>query len=127
MTRRLSLCLLFVTPWLMLAQDGAGVSSPWQAKKRLEGLAEYGKRLTPILDQLHPEAWRDAPPGYVDQQRLIKVQLQSIVLVTQSVLRDPERLPVVLDLFFRFENFDVMLGSLLEGVRRYQNSALADL
>ena len=54
-------------------------------------------------------------------------QLRSIQLVAASLLKDPERLPIALDLFFRYETFDVTLGSLIEGVRRYQNPALADL
>ena len=87
----------------------------------------YSKRLDPILDQVKPAEWRDSPDGYSGQQKLVKVQLQSIAILTQNLAKDPERLPLVLDLFFRYENLEVTLSSLVEGVRRYQNPAVADL
>jgi hypothetical protein len=121
---RLFVCLL-VSQVLLPAQNG--LSSPWQLKRRLDSLDAYCQRLTPIVDQVKPASWRDAPPGYVEQQQTVKVQLRSIQLVAGSLGKDPERLPVALDLFFRYENFDLNLASLLEGIRRYHNSALADL
>jgi hypothetical protein len=109
------------------AQTSVGLATPWDFKKTIASLASYSKRLQPLLDQLNPSEWRDAPEGYAAQQKLVKTQLDSISLLTQDLSKDPERLPVVLDLFFRYENFDQTLGSLLEGVRRYQNPAVADL
>ena len=101
--------------------------TPWDFKKTIENLITYSKQVHPMLDQVKPLEWKDAPDGYTAQQKLVKSQLESITILTQNLAKDPERLPEVLDLFFRYENFDITLASLVEGVRRYQNPAVADL
>jgi hypothetical protein len=119
---------LFLVTLLLPAQSfGQGLTNPWDFKKTIENLTAYSGKLTPILDNLKPEEWSDAPAGYAAQQQLIRTQLASITVLLQALSKDPERLPAVLDLFFRYENFDITLASLLEGVRRYQNPAVADL
>ena len=101
--------------------------TPWDFKKTIENLTDYSKRLHPMLEQVKSADWKDAPEGYAAQQKLVKTQLESIAILTQNLAKDPERLPEVLDLFFRYETFDLTLASLVEGVRRYQNPAVADL
>src|SRR5882757_2658223 len=88
------------------AQSNGGLTTPWDFKKTIENLGVYSKRLNPLLDQVKPAEWRDAPEGYAAQQKLVKTQLESISVLTQSLSKDPERPPVVLDLFFRYENFE---------------------
>lgn len=124
---RLFLILLAIFPSHLAAQNNGGLTTPWDFKKTFENLTSYSKRLHPMLDQVKPSAWADAPEGYGAQQQLVKSQLDSITILTQNLMKDPERLPMVLDLFFRYENFDITLASLVEGVRRYQNPAVADL
>ena len=114
-------------PTRVVAQSPAGLATPWDFKKTIENLTSYSKRLNPILEQVKPADWQGAPDGYVAQQQLVKTQLASIALLTQSLAKEPERLPMALDLFFRYENFDITLASLVDGVRRYQNPAVADL
>jgi hypothetical protein len=122
--RRLS---WFLFPLTLIAQDGGGLQNPWDFRKTIESLTSYSKRLAPMLDQVKPGEWSGAPEGYAAQQKLIKTQLDSIAYLTSTLAKDPERLPDVLDLFFRYENFEITLNSLVEGVRRYQNPAVADL
>ncbi|HEY3742072.1 MAG TPA: hypothetical protein VGL53_19605, partial [Bryobacteraceae bacterium] len=119
--------LVFVIAPAFAAQEGAGLRNPWDFKKTIDSLTSYSARLGPMLDQVKPAEWRDAPSGYIEQQKLVKSQLQSITYLTANLAKDPERVPVVLDLFFRYENFEITLTSLVEGVRRYQNPAVADL
>ena len=116
-----------LVPGQVAAQGNAGLTTPWDFKKTIENLTLYSKRLHPMLDQVKPEEWKDAPDAYTAQQQLVKTQLESIALLSQNLAKDPERLPIVLDLFFRYENFEITLASLVEGVRRYQNPAVADL
>ena len=111
----------------VFAQNPSGLMTSWDFKKTIENLTLYSKRLNPILDQVKPAEWKDAPEGYVAQQQLVKTQLASIAILTQNLAKDPERLPIALDLFFRYENFDITLASLVDGIRRYQNPAVADL
>lgn len=121
------LLTLPLLPATASAQSSGGLMTPWDFKRTIENLTQYSTRLNPLLDQVKPSEWKDAPEGYSGQQKMVKTQLASITFLTQNLAKDPERLPVVLDLFFRYENFDVTLASLLEGVRRYQNPAVADL
>ena len=112
----------------VFAQSRAsGLMTPWDFKKTIENLTLYSKRLNPMLDQVKPREWTNAPDGYVAQQQLVKTQLSSIAILTQGLAKDPERLPIALDLLFRYENFDITLASLVDGIRRYQNPAVADL
>ena len=41
--------------------------------------------------------------------------------------RDPERMTPALEAYFRLQSLEAALGALGEGVRKYQNPALADL
>ena len=123
----LLLSLVALLPASLLGQSDAGLTTPWDFKKTVENLTSYSAKLTPLLDGVKPEDWRGAAEGYAGQQKLIKTQLASITILLQDLKKDPERLPLVLDLFFRYENFDITLASLLEGVRRYQNPAVAEL
>ncbi len=122
------LLLTFVCfPSAAAAQGNVGLMTPWDFKKTIENLTSYSTRLSPMLDEVKPLEWKDAADGYSAQQQLLKSQLASIAILTRNLANDPERLPEVLDLFFRYENFDITLASLVEGVRRYQNPAVADL
>lgn len=109
------------------ASADSGLTTPWDIKRTIEALTQFTTRLTPILDQVQPANWKDAPPAYADQHAMVRAQLSSIRVIAESLNRDPEQLSVILDLYFRYENFDLTLASLLEGVRRYQNPAVADL
>jgi hypothetical protein len=123
----LLLFLMALLPAGLFGQSSDGLMTPWDFKKTIENLTSYSAKLTPLLDGVKPEDWRGAPEGYANQQKLIKTQLESITVLLKALAKDPERLPAVLDLFFRYENFDITLASLLEGVRRYQNPAVAEL
>ena len=123
----LLLALAAIPARVVSAQSPAGLVTPWDFKKTIENLTLYSKRLNPMLDQVRPVEWKGAPEGYVAQQKLVKTQLASIAILTQNLAKDPERLPLALDLFLRYENFDITLASLTDGVRRYQNPAVADL
>jgi len=123
----LFLFLIPVLPTALSGQSNTGLTNPWDFKKTIENLTLYSGKLTPILDGVRPDEWRGAPAGYAAQQTMVKTQLSSITILLQGLAKDPERLPAVLDLFFRYENFDITLASLIEEVRRYQNPAVADL
>jgi site-specific recombinase XerC len=42
-------------------------------------------------------------------------------------VHEPARLTAALDAYFRLQNLETVLTSLVDGVRKYQNPALADL
>jgi len=106
--------------------------SPQQIEMRqvLEDLSGQAKRLIPILEQIDPNVWitaKGAPDTYVRQWRSSQDQLKALIQDAGNLAKDPERLPVALQTFFRVQALQVMLQSLVDGIRRYQNPALAEL
>ncbi len=96
----------------------------------LDNLSAQSKRLIPILEQIDPNVWitaKGAPEQYVHQWRSSQDQLKALIAECATLSQDPERLPAALQTYFRVQSLQMMLQSLVEGIRRYQNSALADL
>jgi hypothetical protein len=106
--------------------------SPQQLEMRqiLEDLSGQAKRLIPILEQIDPNVWitaKGAPDTYRSQWRTSQDQLKALIQDCAALAKDPERLPVALQTYFRVQSLQLNLQSLVEGMRRYQNPALADL
>jgi hypothetical protein len=126
------LCLLlpalFSTAWPVAAQQ-AGFVPEWEIRKTVGAVATQCQRLKPILDQVNPKDWiaKGAPEAYVTQWNSTKASLENMSVSAQNLTREPERLTFALDTFLRLGAFESMLSSLAEGVRKYQNPAIADL
>jgi len=96
----------------------------------LDNISAQAKRLIPILEQIDPNVWvtaKGAPDQYVHQWHSSQDQLKALLSDTANAGKDPEKLSVALQTYFRVQAIQTMLQSLVEGIRRYQNSALADL
>ena|SRR5579884_2910551 len=106
-----------------------GVPEEWDVRTLLQSLKTQAQRLKPLLDQIQPDAWiaKGAPEQYITQWKTSETELGYLLQLTDSLAKQPDRLPVALDTYFRLESMDVMLGSLLEGIRKYQNPAVAEL
>jgi len=127
------------SPWIALllvpaamaqtAAPPAGVSSEWDVRTLLDGLDRQAEHLKPIIDQVKPETWvsHGAPPAYIAQWKSGEAELRYLITSSQSLARDPEKLTLALDTYLRMQAMESTLGSLIEGIRKYQNSALADL
>ena len=121
---------------LLLFAFAAGASLPAQSPQQIEmrqvldDLSAQSKRLIPILEQIDPNVWvtaKGAPDTYIRQWRSSQDQLKALIRDAAALAQDPERLPVALQTFFRVQSLQVMLQSLVDGIRRYQNPALAEL
>jgi len=110
------------------ANDG-GLPSEWDARKLIDALSAQAQHLKPIIDQVQPAAWvsKGASQSYVAQWSTAEAQLKYLISSSDAFSRDPERLPIGLDMYFRMEAVESRLGSLTEGVRKYQNPALAQI
>jgi hypothetical protein len=97
-------------------------------------LSQGAVRMQPMLDQLHPTDWiaKGAPDTYLAQWTSVREQYHAI----QSDMSDlaqgirnqtPERLTESMKALFRMQSAQSVLGSLMGGVRKYQNPALADV
>jgi hypothetical protein len=106
-----------------------GVASEWDIRKLLDALSQQAEHLKPIIDQVQPDNWQSkgASETYVAQWNSLQAQLKYLLASTDAFSRQPERLPLGLDAYFRMQAVESELGSLTEGVRQYQNPALASL
>jgi hypothetical protein len=106
-----------------------GVASEWDARKLIEALSAQAEHLKPIVDQVQPAEWQSkgASETYVAQWNSAQAQLKYLIASSNAFSKQPERLPLGLDTYFRMQAMESTLGSLTEGVRKYQNPALASL
>ena len=129
--------VFFLCAGMALAQSASapkkttpqGVPEEWDVRTLVENLKTQAQRLKPILDQIQPETWvsRGAPGEYVTTWKTSETELGYLLQLTDSLAKQPDRLTVALDTYFRMQSMDLMLGSLLEGIRKYQNPAVAEL
>jgi hypothetical protein len=105
------------------------VASEWDARKMIDALNTQAQHLKPLMDQIQPSGWiaKGAPEAYVAQWSSTEAQLKYLISSGEAFARQPERLRLGLDAYFRMESVESALGSLTEGVRKYQNPALASI
>jgi hypothetical protein len=105
------------------------VSPEWDITQTITALAAQADRLKPILEQLTPQEWvKDgAPQAYVSQWQSARQELTYVAGAAKALEREPERLTLSLDTYFRLLGLESHLNSLVDGVRKYQNPAVGDL
>jgi hypothetical protein len=125
----LQFTVLFCAFAIVCPGQESGVALDWDVREALSKLVEATKRLTPILDQVHPKEWiaRGATPTYADQMQAIQNEIGYLEQTVAEVKKDPQRMTKTLEAYLRLQSIDVMVRSLSEGIRRYQNPAVADL
>jgi hypothetical protein len=113
----------------MNAQNAPGVSAEWDISKTVTAMSDQATRLKPILDQLKPQEWvsKGAPDTYVAQWKGAQDELGYLVNSAKALEKQPERLTLALDTYFRLQSIESRLNSLVDGVRNYQNPAVGDL
>ena len=111
------------------APSAGGVTSEWDVRKLLDSLDLQAQHVKPIIDQIKPETWvaKGAPKTYVTQWTTAQAELKYLLSSSEALSKQPERLTLALDTYFRMQALESTLGSVTEGVRKYQNPALADL
>src|SRR6266536_4921639 len=122
------LALVSMLPLCAAAQE-SGVPTEWDVQKLVEAIASQSGRVLPLIEQIRPKEWiaRGASDTYVQQWDSAHSQAASLKLSSDNLVREPARLTAALDTYFRLQNLEVSLTSLIDGVRKYQNPALADL
>jgi len=111
------------------APGTAGISAPWDISQTVAALVSESARVKPLLDQVTPREWvsKGAPDAYVAQWQSAQTELTELARVAQGLEKQPERLTLALDTYFRMQSLETRVNSLVEGVRRYQNPAVGDL
>ena len=129
----LGFCLFLASVALALGQTAEapagdqGVASEWEARKLIEALATQAQHLKAIIDQAQPADWQSkgASETYVAQWNSELAQLKYLISSSEAFSRQPDHLPLGLDVYFRMQSVDSTFVSLAEGVGKYQNPALA--
>ncbi len=110
-------------------QATGGVSSEWDVRKMLDSLDRQTQQLKPMLEQVKPKTWveKGAPEAYVQQWQTAQDELKYVLMSSENLAKQPDRLTLALDTYFRMQAMESTFGSVIEGIRKYQNPALADL
>ena len=105
----------------------AGLEVAWEMAPVLEEMSAHATRLLPVLEKIDVKSWlaQGASDTYAAQLQSSKDQARAVADAAKALSRSPERLSACLELFFRLEGLDNMLGSLEGGLRRYQSTAEA--
>ena len=119
-------CLLALSSWPAAAQQ-PGLAPEWEVRNSLAALAGHARQFKPILDQAKPGQWAGAPSAYAGQAQRVNAEIEYLVTSTESLAAHPEKLTTALSVYFRMQSLDLMLRSYAEGIRKYQNPALAEL
>jgi hypothetical protein len=122
-------CLLFLSIAAAGQTAQSGVSSEWDIRKLLDSLNLETQHLKPIIDQVKPEGWvaKGASSTYIAQWKTAEAELRNVLSSADALSKQPEKLTLALDIYFRMQAMETTVGSVLEGVRKYQNPALANL
>ena len=111
------------------AAPSAGGPADWDLRPRIDQLAAKIARLKPMFDQIHPETWtvEGGAAGYAKQAQGCAQGLSYSQNAAARWAAQPDRLSLMLETLVRLDSFHIQASSLSEGVRRYQNPAVADL
>jgi hypothetical protein len=122
---------LLLTACLVFGQTAptSGVSSEWDVRKLLDSLDVEAQHLKPVIDQVKPDGWgaKGASNTYVTQWKAAQAELRYFLSSSEALSRQPEKLTAALDTYFRMQALESTVSSVVEGVRKYQNPALANL
>lgn len=115
-----------ILPAAAMAQ---GVFAPWDVTVAAQSLAMQAARLQPLLDQVKPQDWDSgaATATYIRQLRGSQDEVRYLLGAAQSLGKQPEKLSAALETYFRLQSVESQVGSLANGVRRYQDQRLGDL
>ena len=101
----------------------------WDIRRDLPQLPARVKQLLPLLKQLTPKAWiaNGASEIYLEQWESVQKEVGYLEQSAQTLARQPDRLTLALETFFRLQAIETRMGNLVEAVRKYQNPAMAEL
>jgi hypothetical protein len=127
MKRALRAFLFFATAAALAAQTPApqpanGLETAWDIAPVLQEMGAYASRLTAALDKIDPQAWlqKGASETYAAQLQSSREQAKALADGSKALAANPEKISSTIELLFRIQALDSMLGSLGEAMRKYQ-------
>ena len=118
----LILCAAALYAQAPVRQPEAGLETDWDIGAVLKEISSHASRLAPTLDGINVNNWiqKGASDTYAAQLQSAKEQVNAVAHSAEVRAGNPRQLSAALELFFRIEGIESMLGSLEEGMRRYQ-------
>ena len=105
------------------APPAASLETEWDISVVLGEMSAHAGRLLAALAKDNAKAWveKGASETYVEQLDACKAQTKAFQDGAKALAADPEKLSNALELLFRIEGVNTMLGSIGEGIRKYQS------
>ena len=106
-----------------------GTIPRWEIVEVAENLDQSAQAVEKILTRIRPKEWIQdgAPEIYVSQHETLRADVANLALSVREMIRKPEKLSAAISTFLWLDRVGPMVDSLAAGVRKYQNTALADL
>lgn len=103
----------------------AGLENPWDIAPVIQAIAAHAERLLPALDRVNARDWvnQGASQTYLEQLESSRQQARALADGAKALARNPEHLSAGLVVLFRIQALETMLGSIEEGLRKYQSPA----
>jgi uncharacterized protein YecE (DUF72 family) len=107
----------------------AVIPADQQIMALFQRISQHPARLLPLLEQVRASEWiaKGAPETYTTQVSAAREQIRAIGEDRSALAQHPDRMQDCMRALFRVQAFHGSLNSLIGGLRRYQNPALADL
>jgi len=104
-------------------QQPAGLESDWDIAAVLQQIGAHAARVLPALDRADAQAWaaKGAPQAYADQLQWSKEQARALASDASALAANPEALSAELQVLFREQGLETLLGSVAEAMRKYQS------
>ncbi len=124
-----SVCRWAAGIFLASAAFGQELPPSWEVQAEMKALIEQVTRISPLVAQAKPADWvrQGAPEAYLAQWQQLKNEIEYALASAAALEKQPERLTLALETYFRLDSAGAMLASLSEGIAKYQNPAVADL
>jgi len=110
------------------AQQAGGMLNPWEIAPVLEEISGYGGRLADALGHVNVRPWidRGASETYLQQWQSATEQAKALATTAGALSHNPEKLSAGLEVLFRIQALETMLGSLEQAMRKYEAPADAN-
>jgi hypothetical protein len=114
-------------PAVAQTQENAGLEADWDIRPVLQEISDHAGRLLPALAKFDAKDWvaKGASETYAAQLESARQQASAVLSGAKALAANPDRLAPSLELFFRIEGVENMLGSLAEAVAKYATPAEA--
>lgn len=107
--------------------EQAGIPPAWDMRELFRNLEQRTGRYRSLVEQLRVNEWiaKGAPALYGKQQQDVSREVANFHTVVESLMRDPERLSLALDVYLRLQSLENFTRPLVEGAKNYGSDQVA--